>query len=354
MDQQIYFYVKIAVIIEIILVISFVFSTYTIKLYTYLSTKKYYKTIRRTYTKTKNILIENYQPKNHEIKFLKKNIRWVLSYLNYHKKPHHEPGFDKITSSILEPIAKKYKNSHFWYKRYLTTQCLKFNLYMVDDKDIKKLLQDPTIIVSLNITEAILNYEDSDYINIIIDHYAQGRHLQQSLFSQTFNNHVTSEIVKKVYNRLDYEKDDYIRIFCYRILAKMNFCAQLPDFIHHDLVSKNIDLVIATLKFVSNGNKKQSLPILRTYLQNPIWQIRAACAKLLGRLKDTTVAARLAELLSDKEWWVRINSAVALSQLGRIGLEFLEAQTYEDDKYAYDAAQNILTTYLHNKDRQDD
>jgi hypothetical protein len=354
MDNHIYFYIKWAVIIEMTLVILLVLLSYTIKLYTLLTQGHHYSTTRKTYLLTKSILLKNYHPKKFEIRFLKKNIRWVLSYLNYNKNSQREAGMKKILELILKPIANKYKDSHFWYERYITTQCLKYDLYLIEPLWIKKLILDDILIVSLNITESILDINDSHYVDIIIDHYSQGRHMQQSLFSAAFNRHITNDIMQTIYNRLSYEKNDYVRIFCYRALTKISFCAKLPEFIYQDLNSNNKDLVIAGLKFLSRCNRKYSLPIIRSHLKNPIWQIRAASAKLIGRLNDALAAPTLAVLLKDNEWWVRINSAVALSQLGEEGLAFLKAQTYDDDKYAYDVAQNVLTTYLHNKGLSND
>ena len=82
--------------------------------------------------------------------------------------------------------------------------------------------------------------------------------------------------------------------------------------------------------------------MIKEYLDDEQWQVRAAAAKSLGMIKDYSALQALGKKLSDKEWWVRIRAAEALGELGDEGAQILKDQSMEKDKYAYEAASQVL------------
>jgi HEAT repeat protein len=55
-------------------------------------------------------------------------------------------------------------------------------------------------------------------------------------------------------------------------------------------------------------------------LDSPAWQVRASASEAAGRSALRTAVPRLAQLLDDDEWWVRMRAGEALARLGSAGI----------------------------------
>jgi HEAT repeat protein len=72
---------------------------------------------------------------------------------------------------------------------------------------------------------------------------------------------------------------------------------------------------VEILKTLGHNPTPVGLAVLRAGLQDPDWQVRAACCEVWGRLRDDETAERLAEVIgSDTNVDVRIAAAKALGQ----------------------------------------
>lgn len=54
-------------------------------------------------------------------------------------------------------------------------------------------------------------------------------------------------------------------------------------------------------------------------LDSPAWQVRASASEAAGRSALSAAVPRLAQLLDDDEWWVRLRAGEALARLGSAG-----------------------------------
>lgn len=81
---------------------------------------------------------------------------------------------------------------------------------------------------------------------------------------------------------------------------------------------------------------------LRLALHDDDWRVRARAVVALGSLAESSVLPELAQLLTDRQWWVRQNAASALTKLPG-GRTHLEAAVRGGDSYASDAALTALT-----------
>ncbi|HEY6634039.1 MAG TPA: HEAT repeat domain-containing protein, partial [Acidimicrobiia bacterium] len=71
------------------------------------------------------------------------------------------------------------------------------------------------------------------------------------------------------------------------------------------------------------------------------WRLRAKAATALATLGDVSVVPTLAVGLEDENWWVRRNSATALTRF-RDGIDVLYAAVLSPDPFARDAASEAL------------
>jgi hypothetical protein len=83
-------------------------------------------------------------------------------------------------------------------------------------------------------------------------------------------------------------------------------------------------------------------------LEDDRWEVRAQAARTAGRVGLKEMVSHLATRLSDTSWWVRLNAASALRDLGDSGLaELARIASDSNDPFARDMAQRILTEDPH-------
>ena len=77
---------------------------------------------------------------------------------------------------------------------------------------------------------------------------------------------------------------------------------------------------------------------LGALLRDSDWRVRAAACRTAGSLADAVFTGALRQGLTDRAWWVRFRSALALAQLGESGRRVLREARTGDDRFARDMA----------------
>lgn len=128
---------------------------------------------------------------------------------------------------------------------------------------------------------------------------------------------------------------------------------QLADAIHLQLplntllfvirTCKSADTLVAALHLASDS---QLLPVVRTYLDHPHWQVRVEVARYLSHFGDDDDILSLQKLLHDPQWWVRYQAAQSLASIpfyGYAQLQALRAATAE--ALAIDMLDHVLAEH---------
>ncbi|GGJ27456.1 HEAT repeat domain-containing protein [Deinococcus roseus] len=111
------------------------------------------------------------------------------------------------------------------------------------------------------------------------------------------------------------------------------------------LHSEHPDIRASSLKVLSSMHQVPQEAVKDVYrlLDDPVWFVRAQAALACGLLKVPQVTTKLYDSLADEAWWVRHNSAQALSELGAEGQRALETAVLQHpDRYARDMASQYL------------
>ncbi|MGW8391960.1 HEAT repeat domain-containing protein [Pseudoduganella sp. HUAS MS19] len=111
--------------------------------------------------------------------------------------------------------------------------------------------------------------------------------------------------------------------------------AQLQEF----LGSPQPDIVLAALRLARTPGV---IGQVRRHLQSNDWRIRLQAVRALGELGDRSDVARLRNLLSDPEWWVRYRAAQALLALPFLTEAELAQLQDSGDRYAADMLAQVL------------
>jgi len=88
-----------------------------------------------------------------------------------------------------------------------------------------------------------------------------------------------------------------------------------------------------------NGLKKEK--IIKGLSHND-WRVRAVTAKAISGEVDDEIVSTLRQKLYDRVYFVRLNSARALSRLGKIGISILEDERDSRDRFVRDVTRYLL------------
>ena len=72
------------------------------------------------------------------------------------------------------------------------------------------------------------------------------------------------------------------------------------------------------------------------------WEVRAEAIKGLQQLYAIQTIPKLAFLLNDPVWWVRLQAALTLKSFGNEGISILTTQDKEREPLAYEISQYTL------------
>lgn len=341
-------FLKIVALVQIILVIGLLLWAYGLKIYAYYQHAQQQKTILKL---NEAIKLGLKNPQNFTTQTLKINRRHLSLLIDVitqwdNQLTLKDQSWQTIRQdllSITQPQLQWLATSTEWYERYLA--CLTLSLFeqCPEESILLKLIQDPIPLIAINAAKLALQSNSKALVNAVIDLFAEGRRVQQSFYTQIITG-ANPSIMPFINERLCHEKNPYILAFCYRALTALPPRTTRLETITRDSESNNIDLRLAVLSYRHHQHDSTLPAHLLALLQEKHWEIRARAAKLLGLQQNSNSAAFLEQSLCDPVWWVRLNAAEALYQLGEPGRLILQNQTPEKDRFAYDAAKLILST----------
>lgn len=281
-------------------------------------------------------------------KVLKKSLPLTIDILNtWNQADNYEQQRIQSVSlqlqnKVLLPAARGYARSRNWLKRFLAIQSYSFGFEDQDETRLLRLLQDPTMLVSINAAMVGTKAGSDAMVNAMLTFFSKVRRLQQSVFADIVARS-NREIAPIIVRRLETESDIWTRVFCYRLLARLPACTLEPP-LQIDFETGNTDLKIAVLHFIKHHMEADNSAIVFKACDSSQWEVRASGAQIAGFIPGEKSLHFLTQLITDSNWWVRINAARALAGLGQPGITVLKHQSPEKDRFAFETAETILKT----------
>ena len=291
---------------------------------------------------------KNYNLKRNEIKKLKKPQMLAAFYSVFSDMPKEE--FQTIMIANKEKIiylSSHYKNtmmkSYFAYIISTFHINTKSQLDELNDLMIQYLLSH-SVYVRENTLRAIYSFGQVEIIIKAFQILSQNNiNHNEKLLSDglmTFNGKIDnlSEVLMENINHFN---------VCYQV-AIINFFSYKEEHRFDSLIVKklidnrtdvNVQCCILRCigKVKSRDNKNIFLDILRTYKNSDRWQLAAVSANLLTKYSgDVEVAKVLKDSITSNNWYVRMNSAKTLIQIGVLQ-EDVQVILNGDDEYAKNA-----------------
>lgn len=335
--------VKIIVIFQVALISLFVVLMYLTRYYFAYRHQKNAEKITEIKQLFTTHLTEENSFSTEEIKLLRHNIQQVLVVVKELGKQATPQLLKQLAEQVFKPRARALATSRRWFKRFQAALCYSYGFDEQDKEKLKALLHDKSLLVAINAAHAVIIFNNKDLINTLITAFSTGRRLQQSTFAELVAKS-DGKLIAIILQRLHEEKDPFIRVFCYRLLNRLPAPQLAMVNVVDDLAAATIDLKIAALEYLVHCKDTSNKGLFYSLANDPHWEVRAAVAKALTIVDDEQSLQLLQHLLSDSQWWVRINAAHSLLHHGKKGLQILQALTPGSDRFAYETAQAVLPT----------
>lgn len=340
--------VKIVAIIELILITLFVLLTFFAKCYFSWHKKKNSRNLKWIFELLRSRMANKDPISITEAKKLKKsvpNVLIIMKRLGEKPNDYFEQLKKQLFTSVLKPVAVKWSSSYSGFKRNQAAMCYLYGLDSDDQKRIFRLLNDNTLLISMNAGLSIVRFGDATQINNMITTFSQGRRLQQSLLAKIITRGFR-DLSPIIIERLHTEPNPYVKTFCYRLLCEFPQQTIAP-IAKKDFNIEVVDLKIAIIRYFIHCRDSEKRELIYGLVTDIHWEVRAIIAKAIGTIPGDKSIQLLARLLCDPEWWVRLNAANALIEQGEKGMDVLYNQSPDKDRFAYETAQKVLIMQEH-------
>lgn len=96
-------------------------------------------------------------------------------------------------------------------------------------------------------------------------------------------------------------------------------------FLQECAMDRNGDIAAAAINALGDLAHPSSEPAILAGLDNPDWRVRSEAARAAGSIGLRNAAGKLSALMEDEQWTVRYWAASSLKNIGREGVEMLQA-----------------------------
>ncbi len=313
--------------------------------------KKLDYTLKKEVLRQLNYIKEGKEISKFHIEYVAQNLkkkRYIKGFINAVTEFNEDKENYKFTriyisnfEAFVEKFIEKNKKKDETIRAYCTVVLGEFKLsnYQINSFLIKSLntnsmylrvsaLEAISKIGNLNnFLEAIKYISDNDhYINskILIDILNQfdgDKHLLNKALIDNFNI-FNNEFKKSIIEHFKNNKVEFVKESLLEMLKDEN---------------SQKEVRISIIKYFSKINDKLAQEIIIKLLNEGDWEYRAVSASALSNYKGEKVINVLLKSITDKNWYVRYNSAISLLQFNNdiVDLVFLKEDKYSKDIIFY-------------------
>ncbi|MCB9508408.1 MAG: HEAT repeat domain-containing protein [Myxococcales bacterium] len=245
----------------------------------------------------------------------------------------------------LVEAGRRLCRSVFWWRRLEGARILGAGCGRAGAELLLRLLDDPNLSVRLAAARALGRTQDPVHIEPLLRTLRRGRLARPQIAEVLVELGAESrQRLRELVMQLPADhRSATLRATTIEVLALVGDAGATP-FIQFALTAVEPDVRVAAFKAAAIIRAGLSRDEVRAGLRDDVWAVRAHAVKLVGRNQITALAREVSGLLTDTSWWVRVNAARALYELGPPGVELLElAGATHTDEYARGIALRVLT-----------
>lgn len=227
---------------------------------------------------------------------------------------------DSIVKDFLHVYARKYAVDRNWILRLYSAEIFTLDIRPEDEEIILKLIHDEVILVYIQTVKVAIKLGSEKALLAVIERITKENWVMEMVYLDQFGrmNMDSLHIIEEILLQSQNEK---IRAICYQILLKF---PPIKSVWHEkDVFSTNYNLSASALKYYVHCKEESALSTLVMFLTHSDWRLRFIAVHRIGFLEAKSEINKIAERVSDKEWWVEIAAAIVLQQFGRQGVQML-------------------------------
>ena len=249
---------------------------------------------------------------------------------------------EAMTEKYLLPWARRYYKSFFWKKRYIAVRSFALNMQMQDKERIFSLLQDTLFLVRIEAALCAIKLHTQEAVSAILHCMKQESELSRLFYKDLFLHDRERDALFSMILHMMPKMSAEEKVICLDILVTCPQKSMLPIALQ-ELSSERENCRLLAVRILAAFYEEESINALITCLNDKNWKVQGEAAISLGKLKATQSIPFLTALLSAESWWVRLQAALALKQMGEKGTTVLFMQDPDASKTGYEMAQYVLS-----------
>lgn len=232
--------------------------------------------------------------------------------------------------------------SRSWKKRSWSLQALALFPNPGIEERVIALIKDKIPAVRFSAANCLIKMKSQNGINELLQAMSEEETYARYPFRDLL---VTgdAEVFTYIANQYRESENLNVRICALEVLSqKIGFIN--ADLVRKDLESENSELKWWALRALENCPSEESIALLKKHAsENQDEQLRSIAIQSLGIIMDRKALPLFEKLLKDSSQRIRVQSALALKKLGKVGVSVLKNQKEEQDKEAFRAATFALS-----------
>lgn len=210
---------------------------------------------------------------------------------------------------------------------------------------LERALKDKSHLVQFYAAKSLIQIDDFPYLRIAILHLFRIPRLSGYLLMEGLMelSEQGMEIALTVFREAGFDESEakiFVDLFAYK-----KYTAASEDILVTLAGAQNRELRIACIRALGILHYKPAIEILRLTLGDPDWVIRSQTLRALGRIGDLGALPDFLENLKSENFWVRYDAALALFDLGSVGIDYLKKVAAEEGHPGCEIARQILAEH---------
>lgn len=247
---------------------------------------------------------------------------------------------EKVIDQYLIQQAQRYATNRSWFKRQLAARCYFLCPKKASEEILGKLLNDPKYLVRVVAAVCITKTPHKDLFYKMLVKMSQETALSQFPYRDALVQ-IDQEKFLWLESILAKETNPALIAICLDVLST-RYSGNLLPLIRPFLNAENRECRILSIKALGNIPSSETVDLLTSHLVDSDWEVRTEVIQGLYKLHAVQTIPQLKSLLNDPIWWVRLQCALTLKNFGKEGLEILHAQDKVREPMGYEIAQYAL------------
>ena len=264
----------------------------------------------------------------------------VEKFERYFLDPQWQESKKILIDKLLLKKAKSLMTSRRYEKRQYGLRCIALDpKRLMDEELVVPLLNDPEYLVRIFAASCMIRAERKSLIFPVLKQMTRESPMARYPYRDHLL-HTDGIIFQWIEEILVHEEDPAIIAICLDVLTT-KISSNLKRYIIKFIDLPDLNIRLSIIKILANIPDASSQKYLAEFLKDDRPEVRAEAACKIGDMRAQDSIEALLPLLSDTQWLVRFQAALALKKMGTKGMSLLYQQG-ENNKEAHEIARYVL------------